>query len=92
MRDILPGMAQPLRRARLAAGMSMVEAAAALGMSERCCGHTRAGPDQSLNSRRHSWRWRLTRRTRPRAARPAGVFWDTVLAVNELHEHGEASL
>ena len=35
-------------------------------------------------------RWRLTRRTRPRTPGRSRVFWDTVLAVNELHEHGEA--
>ena len=91
MRDILPELVQPLRQARLAAGMSMVEAATAMGMSEKVLSAYKSGARP------------VTRTAALRIARAGGslgepvrrllaqpVFWDTVLAVNELHEHGEA--
>src|SRR5262249_28636008 len=76
--DILPEMGQPLRHARLAAGMTRMEAAAALGLSQRTLEayETGARPLTRPAAHRMSEDGRFANVVQAVAAQP--LYWDRV--------------
>ena len=90
--DAIPGLAVPLRAARLAVGMTRAEYAAAFGLSARVLESYEAGWRNPRRARvlelaSRSSDQALAARLRGLASQP--VFWDQVASVRRLTDHGE---